>query len=260
MFVDSSLVASLSDLHRCRGVNGACLLYADFIVANHLPISDKKAHLVSATVTEMCDGYQSVGRSITEFYFAYDQCQLVVFCEGLVRLFVLAETSGDPDELGRVARRFFTENRVVLGQLAASPLTQRIRVSQTKTVQPEAEVEEAVVDSRLESQPMSIAEPVAMAPDPWIDFRENLHQILSRVLGGGQSTRLIDRVAKEHGYARQSPSVENFDSIAQTLIDKVPNRSTRRSLQSLVGELSAKLDHQVDRRGRGGVWSGVRSS
>lgn len=240
---DASLVAALSDLHRYGPVNGACLLCGDFIVANHLPISDKKVHLLCSTVTEMCDGYQSVGRNITECYFGYDQCQLFVFCEAKVRLFILADQEGDPDRLGSAARQFMLENAAVLEQLPASHLTQRIKVTAvqapTKTPSEEAEPEEDEAPSELPTS--LVVEPVPMAPDEWVPFRESLHQLLSRVLGSGQSSRAIDRVAKEHGYGKQSPLRQDFESIAQSVVDKVPNRSKRRSLQSLVDELLRSL-------------------
>lgn len=234
MSANASIVAALSDLHRHGPVNGACLLYTDFIVANHMPISDKKVHLLCATITDMCDGYQSVGRNITEFYFGYDQCQLFVFCEGDVRLFILAEHGGDPDILGMAARKFMRDNAAVVEQLPASALTQRIKLTAAQAPeQPEAAAEEE--PSEL---PAALApEPVAMVPDEWIGFRESLYQLLSRVLGSGQSARLIDRVAKEHGYGKQSPRIEDFKSIANAVVERVPNRSKRRSLQSLVDEL-----------------------
>ena len=247
MSADASLVAALSDLHRYGPVNGACLLFTDFIVANHLPISDKKVHLVCATVTEMCDGYQSVGRNITEFYFGYDKCQLFVFCEGPVRLFILTETSADPDQIGVAARRFMSDNAASLNQIPATQLTQRIKLAAVKPAEAESETEEQLESSQDDVEPTvlppSMEANVDAAPDPWIEFREGLHQLISRVLGSGQSSRLIDRVAKEHGYAKQSPLEDDFESIAQAVVDKVPNRTKRRSLQSLVEELIRSRVH-----------------
>jgi hypothetical protein len=229
---DASLVAALSDLHRRGPVNGACLLCGDFIVANHLPISDKKVHLLCSTVTEMCDGYQSVGRNITEFYFGYDQCQLFVFCDEPVRLFILADQEADPDRLGGDARKFMLDNSSVLEQLPASALTQRIKVTaaQAPTKPPSDEKEPSEDEASNELPASLVVEPVPMAPDEWLPFRESLHQLLSRVLGSGQSSRAIDRVAKEHGCGKQSPLRDDFESIAQSVVEKVPNRSKRRSL------------------------------
>ncbi|MFT4636819.1 MAG: hypothetical protein ACI8T1_000127 [Verrucomicrobiales bacterium] len=195
---DASLVAALSDLHRYGPVIGACLLFTDFIVANHLPISDEKANLICGTVTEMCDGYQAVGRNITEFYFGYDQCQFFVFREGVVRLMVLTEIHADPDQIGTAARHFVRENATVLSQLPATQLTQRIKLSPVVAPTAAGGVNAAVLESN-ESPEASVPTEEPESPDEWLEFREKLHQLISRVLGSGQSLRLIDRVVKEHG-------------------------------------------------------------
>ena len=56
MSAGASLVSALSDLHWHGAVNDAGLMFGDFVVANHLPISDKRAIMVCSTVTGMCDG------------------------------------------------------------------------------------------------------------------------------------------------------------------------------------------------------------
>lgn len=236
MPADASIVSALSELHRYGAVDGVCLLYQDFIVANHLPISDKKANLIGATVTEMCDGYQAVGRNITEFYFGYDQCQLFVFCEGAVRLVIILESEADLDQVGQGARAFLAENRSVLKALSDAHLTQRIKVPAKEPERKESAPEEEPEKEEPSVSVAPVAEPVEK-PDEWIVFREKLHQLLSRVLGSGQSSRLIDRVVKEHGYGKRNPLQVDFESIGNALVEKVPNKSKRRGLQSLLTEL-----------------------
>ncbi len=237
MPADASLVAALSDLHRLGQVNGACLLSGEFIVANHLPISDKKANLVCATVTEMCDGYQSVGRNITEFYFGYDKGSALIFAEGPIRLLILVDPHADLDQLGAAARNFLRENASALQQLGSAQLTQRIKVpaKSKATITPAAESAES-----HEPEEPEVSVPVKEEPEPpeaWENFREDLFQILSRVIGSGQANRMIDRVAKDHGYVRIRPLQIDFGSIAETVVDKVPNRTKRKSLRSLVDEM-----------------------
>lgn len=189
----------------------------------------------------MCDGYQSVGRNITEFYFGYDLCQMFVFCNGPVRLFILAEPSAEPDKLGGAARAFMKENAPALSQLPPSTLTQRIKVPTPSPEVTAPSKEEVPVEEVSDSEtvlPVPVpAEPVPMAPDEWVEFRESLHQLISRVMGSVQSSRMIDRVAKEHGYGKQSPPKDVFDGIANAVVDKIPNRSKRRDLKSLIDEL-----------------------
>lgn len=234
MPADVSLVAALTKLHRFGQVNGACLLFSDFIVANLLPFSDKKMNLICGTVTEMCAGYQSAGREITEYYFGYDECQLFVICVDPIRLILLTESGAEPDEIAAAGREFFMENFHQLGRLEISELTQRI------TLPPLEEKLPVAASNSFESKPApecSVPEEETESPEEWLDYREKLCRMLARVLGSLQSSRLIDRAVKEHGYRKQVPLKADFHSIAHAVVEKVPNRSTQRALRSLVDEL-----------------------
>lgn len=241
MPTDASLVAALSDLHRHGPVNGACLLFGDYVIANHLPISDKRANMVCSTVTEMCDGYQSVGRNITEFIFGYDKGHALIFCERKVRLIILVDVSADMDQLVLAARHFMQENGAAVERLPVTELTQKIKMvnpSAAKLQQEEAMPEVDGTDSVIVPEPIEVEEDKqAESPQEWDEFKGKLLGILSKVLGSGQSLRMIDRVVKEHGYGKQHPLKVDFTSIAEAVIEKVPNRSKRRSLDSLAQEL-----------------------
>ncbi len=229
----ASLSASLTELHRFGPVTGACLLYKDFIVANHLPFSDKKMNHVCGTVTEMCNGYQSVGRPISEYYFGYNDCQMLVHCAGPIRLIILTENTADPDQIGMAARQFLQANAAVLDQLDVTGLTERVKLPPPKKTAPSESRRAALV-----SVPDEVEEET---PDAWLDFRQSLIQVLVQVLGSAQGTRLVDRVVKEHGYGKRLPLKVDFRSIARAVVEKIPNRSRRRSLQSAVDELIRHL-------------------
>ncbi len=241
MPADALLVAALSDLHRHGPVNGACLLFGGYVVANHLPISDKRANLVCSTVTEMCDGYQSVGRNITEFIFGYDKGHALIFCERKVRLIILVEVSADLDQLVMAARHFMQENCGVVERLPEVELTQKIKMVSHGAAKVVDETVLSSVDGTDSVLPVANSPEVVEEQDnslqEWIDYKSSLHGILARVLGSGQSMKMIDRVIKEHGYGKLHPQRIDFVSIAETVIEKVPNRSTRRSLDSLAKEL-----------------------
>lgn len=236
MSATHTLSAALNDLHRFGPVTGACLLHKDFIVANHLPFSDKKMNLVCGTVTEMCNGYQSVGRPISEYYFGFDGCQMLVQCAGPFRLIILTEITADPDQIGMAARHFLHANAATLNQLDPASLTEKVKMPKPKKTAP-SESQRAMV---------SVLEDVEQeAPEAWQAFRDDLTYVLVQVLGSAQSKRLINRVVKEHGYGRQVPLQVDFASIARAVVAKVPNRSRQRSLQSVVDEMLRATSTQL---------------
>ena len=239
--VGNTLVTALSDLHRHGPISGACLILGDFIVANHLPVSDSKAGNFCAVVREMCDGYQSVGRNITEFYFGYDRGSIIVFCEGRMRLALLVDLGADMDQLGTAGRHFLIENAPALQQLNEADLTQRISVREEPApivsndsgpITKPDDIDHSIPEASVPGE-----EEPATSEEEWEEFRDKLHLLLSRVIGSGQSTRMIDRVVKEHGYGKQLPLRIDFQSIAESMVERIPNKSKRKSIRSLVDEL-----------------------
>lgn len=184
-------------------------------------------NLICGTVTEMCNGYQSVGRDITEYYFGFDRCQFFVLCMGKIRLIIVTDLTAQPDQVGVAGRQFMNQNAAHLEQLENAELTQRIKLPPPRKA-----------PGGGAGKPNNAPEDAPEAPELWEDYREKLHLTLAKVLGSAQTTRLIDRVVKEHGYRRQQPLKTDFGSIGRAIVEKVPNRSRRRSLQSSVDEIA----------------------
>lgn len=232
MPADPSLVSALIALLRYEPVTGACLLYSNYIVADNLPCSDKKMNLICGTVAEMCDGYQSVGRDISEYYFGYDECQFYVLSLGAIRLIIVTDLTALPDQIGLAGRQFVQQNQDQLEQLKDAELTQKIKLPPPKKPPSGTTVDEHGVAASV-----LIAEEEPEAPERWHQYRDKLHTVLARALGSAQSARLIDRVLVDHGYRKQVPLKQDFGSIGRAVIDRVPNRSRRRGLKPLVEEI-----------------------
>lgn len=232
-----SIVAALSELHHYAPIEGACLQIGNGIAANHMPFSDAKTRLLCTAVQEMCSGYASVGRQIDEYYFGYDRGHLLIFSREQVRLVLYASLKAELDPIVDAARRFLDINAAMIQSISESELTQRIAVQSTSMALSSCPEVFAGDPPLVEASRLEPTEEESRT-EQWMSFREEVHQLVTPVLGDGQSERTIERALKEHGYGASHPPLEvDFRSVASAIVEKIPNRSRRRSVQSQIEEL-----------------------
>lgn len=215
----NALIAAAAALQRLDGVAGILLFKGDNIVHRQMPFSGERVLTLQATVRQMVDGYASVQRQMRQIVleFVGGTLLLLIEEESVLALFLTARA--DPDLVASTGSAVLRDHRQVLADLSTA----------ASAAPAEGAVEEMVVTSV--SRARQLTQQAVAAPANWELLRKQIESILSRVMGGAQVSRLIDRSLIECQIGDPYRlSAAQARELAIAVINHVPNTAKRRQL------------------------------
>jgi hypothetical protein len=210
------LKASLNQLARMPGVLGVAVDFRESTLAEEFqrPYPDADRETLHLLLSHMLGNLESSDREFQEVFFEFRSATLFLAVERDARLVVLLEDREAVSYVSKAAANFLRDNYYLLQTSGGTSFT----------------------ESGQHGPAQAGGDPQAQ----WQQFLDKIRALLSKVLGGAQSERLIDRILVQQDL-RRSDSVEPdlFYEIGSRIIGEVPNRGRQRALLS---ELRSYLD------------------
>jgi len=200
----ADLDVALAPIYRLNGVIGVCLQNGSQMLSNHLPFSDKRSEELTQRINDFCAGYQTVGRDIRQFCVGFGEFWLLVLCQENLRLSFLVRPESELGLISGSGRKFLLDHPELI-----SPGSAPVVVAGTNGHSHEKMM-------------------------PTGDLRRVLVGLMSKVIGGAQAQRIVEKEFTSSGLRSQA---EVSHSEAQRtgifILEKIPSRARR---EALMGE------------------------
>jgi hypothetical protein len=234
--------AAMLNLYRMPSVAGLLLQKGKQTLANHMPFSDLRNAQLAELIATMCEGYSDVNRRLRQVLITYDAGSLLITIRKDTQLAVLMTSKGDIDGISKFASLFMLENPsnftpenpvAVVTPVQAAPIhgASVVPVS-VKTAAAGRYSMHEVVSSEAGVQ-RAVDEAAAQEVSRWPEIRIVIDNVLGKVMGRAQITRMVERVCQEKGIGdpTQLP-LRHAIKLAFAVLEEIPNRNKRASLIS----------------------------
>ena len=210
----------LADLYSQPGVSGSCLQTGDLVVLHDLPYSDDRIASLAARVDHLMASYDSVGRQIWQLCAGFENFWLMILCRNKTRLLLLLKANADLDLIAGRATRLLMDVEAPLSRESGA------------TSLPPPGFAARPASPPVTAEPTPAATPIngSHASIPMDDFERMVSNLLSRVTGQSQASKLIDRVLSKESGLGSSLSITDARRIGISILDFIPNRGKRDAL------------------------------
>lgn len=203
------LLGEIQSVQVLAAVQGVAIQREEKVVESNAMLADSLIESLAEVVNEMRIGYANVGREANYWLFGFQSSQLMVVVRGECAIWALLKR--DTDQLELVHTKLKSILRTCYDTISGAP-----------------------------SIGVGARAPLATVNDSWPVFIELVRSLLCRVIGGAQADRIIQRelTARNFTTEQAAPAAE-YRAIGQAVLEKVPNKSRRKTLLS---EFDAAVD------------------
>jgi len=201
------LDVALAPIYRLNGVLGVCLQDGGHLLSNHLPFSDKRSEELAARIDRFCSGYDEVGRDIRQFCIGFGESWLLVLCQDRVRLSFLVKPESELSLISGSGRKFLMDHPELVSPGAGAAHTPGTNGHSNEKQMPTG------------------------------DLRRVLIGLMSKVIGGAQAQRIVDKEFSQSGLREQEQvSEKEAQRTGIFILEKIPSRARR---EALIGEFES---------------------
>jgi hypothetical protein len=234
--------AAMLNLYRMPSVAGLMLQKGKQTLANHMPFSDQRNAQLAELIATMCEGYSDVKRRLKQVLITYDAGSLLITSRKDTQLAILVTSTGDIDRISKFASLFLLENPSNFAPENPVAVVTPVQAAPVQAASaPPVSVNTAAV-GRYTTHEVASSEVVvqqavvaaaAQEVSRWPEIRIVIDNVLGKVMGRAQITRMMERVCQEKGIGdpTQLP-LPHATKLAFAVLEEIPNRNKRASLIS----------------------------
>lgn len=244
---------ALQMLKRVRRLEGTVLLHEGILMNADTLLNERQVRDFVIEVNALCSQFRNGGRPLSRALIGFDGGNVLILNARPYTLCLLFSRLEEAESIERAAEEFLGKWSDSLqlepGSGRELPLFEIPPPSResppapptgsiTALTEPIVPVVVAAPVVVAEVPPAPLAEPVVTASlgqtrgAEWAPFRQQIENLLSKVLGRAQATRVIDRELEAMGIAAGGePAVAQFRPFGMRLIQKIKDKSLRRQIE-----------------------------